>query len=227
MNSTNRNREQQGSRQRMENDRSQFNSSYGRRPQGLSEGYREGYGRYDEQFDDRDRYNQGQRDYDGDFGLLENDAESYRPANRPSPYDTYRQGETDRGRERNRYPLFAEDYQSDRQSSPNFRGVGPKGYRRSDDRIKEDVSDRLTDDSAIDASNLSIDVRDGEVILKGKVEDRHTKRLAEDCCLSVSGVDDVINEIRVRSASKGQGSGETESSKDKKGRKKKEAPSLN
>src|SRR5690606_23118505 len=67
-------------------------------------------------------------------------------------------------------------------------GRGPKGYRRSDERITEDVCDRLTDDPMVDASDITVQVRDGEVTLTGTVEDRRQKRRAEDIVEDVPGV---------------------------------------
>jgi len=78
-----------------------------------------------------------------------------------------------------------------------FTGRGPKGYRRSDDRIREDVCDRLADDPHIDASDIEITVRDGEVTLGGFVRDRGDKRHAEDVTEHVSGVREVHNALRV------------------------------
>ena len=83
----------------------------------------------------------------------------------------------------------------------NHRGRGPKGYKRSDDRIKEDVNDRITDDGSLNASDISVDVSDQEVTLKGTVQTRWEKRRAEDCAESVSGVDHVQNNLRVKSSS--------------------------
>lgn len=78
-------------------------------------------------------------------------------------------------------------------------GKGPKGFKRSDERIREEVSEALFRDNAVDASEVEVNVRDGEVTLSGTVEDRRMKRLAEDCAESVSGVNEVRNEIRVQS----------------------------
>ena len=78
-----------------------------------------------------------------------------------------------------------------------FTGRGPRGYRRSDERIREEVNDRLTDHGDIDASEIEVNVMDGDVVLEGFVDDRRTKRLAEDVAESVSGVRDVINHLRV------------------------------
>jgi hypothetical protein len=78
------------------------------------------------------------------------------------------------------------------------RGVAPRGYRRSDERIREDVCDRLTDDPHTDPSDVEVGVEDGDVSLRGTVGDHRTKRRIEDIALTVGGVHDVINEIRVR-----------------------------
>jgi hypothetical protein len=78
-----------------------------------------------------------------------------------------------------------------------YSGRGPKGYRRSDDRIREDVCERLTEHPDIDASDVEIRVVNAEVVLLGNVEDRHQKRMAEDVAESVSGVQDVRNDLKI------------------------------
>lgn len=85
-----------------------------------------------------------------------------------------------------------------RREMDQYRGRGPKGYTRSDDRIKEDVNDRLTDDGSLDATDIEVDVNDREVTLSGTVNSRFDKRRAEDLAESVSGVSHVQNNIRVR-----------------------------
>jgi hypothetical protein len=79
----------------------------------------------------------------------------------------------------------------------NFAGRGPKEYRRSDDRIREEVCDLFTDDPALDASEVSVKVDGGEITLTGTVTTRDQKRRAEDIAERVSGVRDVINQIRL------------------------------
>jgi hypothetical protein len=79
----------------------------------------------------------------------------------------------------------------------SFRGRGPKNYRRSDERILEEVSDRLTQDHDVDASEIEVTVADGQVTLTGTVNSRHQKRIAEDVAESCSGVVDVHNRLRV------------------------------
>ncbi len=78
------------------------------------------------------------------------------------------------------------------------RGRGPQGYRRSDERIREDVSDRLTDDAWLDASSISVEVKDAEVTLAGTVAHRADKRRAEDIADMCSGVGHVQNNLRVK-----------------------------
>jgi len=80
------------------------------------------------------------------------------------------------------------------------RGQGPKGYKRSDDRIREDLSDRLMQVN-VDAGDVSIQVRDGEVTLEGTVNDRSTKRRIEDLAEGVLGASQVNNHLRVQSSS--------------------------
>jgi len=96
-----------------------------------------------------------------------------------------------------------------------FSGVGPKDYKRSDERIQEEVCERLCHDSSIDASNIDVSVKDGLVTLAGSVEDRNTKRMAEACVEELSGVKDVTNNIRVhntRQNSNGSDSGTSKNS---------------
>jgi len=78
-----------------------------------------------------------------------------------------------------------------------YTGRGPKGYTRSDERIREDVSDHLWTDPWIDASEMTVLVKDGEVTLEGTVEDRFAKRLAEDIAENCVGVRDVHNRLRI------------------------------
>ncbi|MEO8842667.1 MAG: BON domain-containing protein, partial [Kofleriaceae bacterium] len=66
-------------------------------------------------------------------------------------------------------------------------GKGPQGFQRSDERLKEMVHETLTDHGEVDATHIIVDVKNGEVTLTGTVEDRRTKRLAEDAVETVTG----------------------------------------
>ena len=79
----------------------------------------------------------------------------------------------------------------------SHRGRGPRGYTRSDERIKEDINDELTESWYLDASDIEVEVNEGNVVLTGMVNSRYDKRLAEDLAEDVSGVKNVENRIRV------------------------------
>jgi osmotically-inducible protein OsmY len=85
----------------------------------------------------------------------------------------------------------------DRGPQPSYRGRGPKNYQRSDDRIREDVCERLAMDHDVDASDIEVSVAEGVVTLNGSVNERYAKRLSEDICESVRGVKDVQNNLRI------------------------------
>jgi osmotically-inducible protein OsmY len=85
-------------------------------------------------------------------------------------------------------------------SRPNYAGRGPRGYQRTDDRIREDVCDWLTDDPRIDASDVEVQVSKGEVTLAGSVRSRDEKRFAEDVVERITGVREVNNGLKVRPA---------------------------
>lgn len=75
---------------------------------------------------------------------------------------------------------------------------GPKGYKRSDDRIREDVSDRLGENPYLDCSEVEVSVSNGEVTLTGSVRSRQEKFLLEEIADDVSGVNEVHNQVRVK-----------------------------
>lgn len=79
----------------------------------------------------------------------------------------------------------------------DHRGRGPRDYVRSDERIADDIIDRLTDDEHIDASEILVMVENGVVTLTGDVPERHMKHRAEDLVANARGVRDVHNAIRI------------------------------
>lgn len=127
-------------------------------------------------------------------------------------YDNLGQGRgfgnlSERGEDMGNRPVWERDRSRragfDTGSSPGqrqgkFRGKGPRNYQRSDERVSEDINDRLADDYLIDASDIEVTVRSCEVTLSGMVENRDAKRRAEDIAESVSGVKNVENRLRVR-----------------------------
>jgi len=93
---------------------------------------------------------------------------------------------------------FGDEDAERRRRQDHHRGRGPRNYTRSGDRIREDVSDRLTDDWRVDASEIEVTVSGSEVTLTGTVTSRDQRRRAEDIAESVSGVTHVQNNLRVK-----------------------------
>jgi osmotically-inducible protein OsmY len=77
-------------------------------------------------------------------------------------------------------------------------GRPPRGYQRPDERIREEICDRLIDHEWIDASDVDVRVQNGEVTLIGVVMERQAKRSLEDLAESILGVKEVHNQIRVK-----------------------------
>jgi len=74
---------------------------------------------------------------------------------------------------------------------------GPKGYQRSDERLREDISERLMEADNIDSSEVSVQVVSGKVNLEGTVPDRYMKHAIEDLVDACPGVQDIDNRVRV------------------------------
>lgn len=83
-------------------------------------------------------------------------------------------------------------------SRENHIGKGPKGYRRSKERILEEANERLSHDYGLDATDIEVNYVDECLVLTGEVHSRHDKRLAEDIVEDISGVVDVVNELRIK-----------------------------
>lgn len=77
-------------------------------------------------------------------------------------------------------------------------GRGPRGWSRSDERIREEICEAMARHGHLDPSHLSVEVRDGEVTLEGEVPNRLQKRLAERITDEVLGVIDVHNRLTIR-----------------------------
>lgn len=130
------------------------------------------------------------------LGLRRNIEEPFRRPAFERPWSPGQRGERLSG-----FPASGGTYEEARSSTwqvPGpYTGRGPKGYRRSDERIFEDICERLAAHGGVDASDMEVRVEGGEVTLEGVVEDRRTKRLAEDVSEGVRGVEDVHNRLRL------------------------------
>ena len=209
-----RNRFQMGSSDEYRRNRSENRGEYDRG--------REGYwGRgWEHEHDERSRYGnpvggsgfeRGYNQSTGGYSQRYNYPSGYRSGQQygEHDYDYDRNRESYRGGERGWWDRasdevaswFGDDEAERRRrmdEQRHHRGRGPKGYRRSDERIKEDVNDRLSDDYYIDASDVEVMVQNTEVTLTGTVRNRNDKRRAEDIAESVSGVTNVENRLRVK-----------------------------
>lgn len=75
---------------------------------------------------------------------------------------------------------------------------GPKGYQRSDERLREVILERLMEASYIDSSDVTVAVSGAKVVLEGSVPERRMKHAIEDLADACPGVQDIENRIRVK-----------------------------
>jgi osmotically-inducible protein OsmY len=168
-----------------------YDTDYGRttsRFYGRS-GYEYGREDYDDERDDRRAY--GARAYAGRGDEREGGSWLDRAADQVRSWFGGDDDSDDRDRRREMRPGG--------RGEGRFRGRGPRNYRRSDERVREEVCDRLTDNEWLDASDVEVGVVAGEIILTGTVDSRYAKRIAENIAESVMGVTHVQNNLRVHS----------------------------
>jgi len=194
-------------------------SDYGRGYGGQSRGSRSGYGgtgggygNYGGAYTgEAGSYGQG-RAAEGGVGSYVSDYE--RRYGGGSQDHNYGRSERDQGRDRgsssnrdwwdratDEVSSWFGDKNAERRRQMDHSGRGPKNYSRSDERIREDVSDRLTDDPLVDASEIDVTVQNQEVTLSGTVHTRRQRRLAEEVGEEISGVKHVQNNLRVKEPS--------------------------
>jgi hypothetical protein len=76
-------------------------------------------------------------------------------------------------------------------------GRGPKDWKLTDERLKEKVCDVLMHSHDVDPSHFEVIVKDKVVFLKGSIESKGMKRVAEDLVESIPGVEDVFTELKI------------------------------
>jgi len=91
----------------------------------------------------------------------------------------------------------------DEDRGPHY-GKGPKGYKRSDERTREDVCDAIAHQGHIDATDVEVKVEGGIVTLSGTVIHRHDKRGLEHIAERCRGVHEVHNELRLKRSDAGK-----------------------
>ncbi|HST51205.1 MAG TPA: BON domain-containing protein [Pyrinomonadaceae bacterium] len=175
--------------------------------------YETDYGRTTSRFYGRSGYDYGREDYDErpNYGSARSDYGRHayggrideRGMERESGFRNWWDRAADEvlswfggeGTEKRRHVYDSRDARA--HGAGKFRGRGPKNYRRSDERIQDEINDRLTENEWLDASDVDVSVNSGVVILSGAVDSRYARRLAEEIADSVSGVVNVQNNLRV------------------------------
>lgn len=97
-----------------------------------------------------------------------------------------------------RQPLGEEGREPDPRRSERRYPPGPKGYQRSDERLREDISERLMEARYVDSSDVTVAVSGAKVVLEGTVPERRMKHAIEDLADACPGVQDIENGIRLR-----------------------------
>jgi len=166
------------------------------------------------EYRESDSYERG-----ADFDRDERDDESFNPeyarsrfaepyTSRPAPRSRFAEPYTGGQFARSQYGMGA-NYYADRFdhssrgygfSGPvnsGFAGIGPKGYKKSDERLHEEACEALYRNPWVDASEVDVKVKDGVITVSGTVRTREEKREAESCMENISGVVDIRNELRL------------------------------
>jgi hypothetical protein len=71
----------------------------------------------------------------------------------------------------------------------------PRGERRTDEEIRDEIQGLLVQHSQVDASDIQVSVQDGVVTLSGNVESWLEKQIAESVVRNVLGVLEVNNQL--------------------------------
>jgi osmotically-inducible protein OsmY len=63
--------------------------------------------------------------------------------------------------------------------------------------MRDEACQVLQRDGEVDASEIEVTCENSVITLTGTVQDRQSKRRAEQCAESVYGITDVMNELRI------------------------------
>lgn len=77
------------------------------------------------------------------------------------------------------------------------RSGGTDAEHLPDERIREDVCDRLMQFGPVDCVSIDVDVADGVVMLRGEVYSRDVSSRVEEVVQSVLGVRSIDNRLKV------------------------------
>lgn len=67
----------------------------------------------------------------------------------------------------------------------------------SDDFISDTIRQKLAADSVVKGGSIQVDVKDGVVTLKGRVEEDKQKERAEKLAKKTDGVKNVVNQLQI------------------------------
>jgi len=85
-----------------------------------------------------------------------------------------------------------------RMAGPSRHPLAPQSIQRSDEQIYEDICEALMQRDEVDSSDVTVAVREGEVMLEGSVPQRYMRYLIEDLAAGHPAVRDVDNRTTVR-----------------------------
>lgn len=132
------------------------------------------------------------------------------PSRRADPYPSYPSGQpaqpdqrdrgyqADAGRNYRQRSRGDQSFGQERSPYGYSRRVGPKNYTRTDERIREELCERLAHESGLDVSDVDVVVMGSIVTLTGSVDNRRIKYEVEDIADDTFGVTDVINKLHIR-----------------------------
>ncbi len=97
------------------------------------------------------------------------------------------------------YPRTDDHFEyNDWRTPGDFTGYGPADYvQPEDDRIMDEVNERLMQNGQLNALGINVVVSDGKVSLQGVVSNERDRVIAENITYSVPGVRRVYDRLRI------------------------------
>lgn len=80
----------------------------------------------------------------------------------------------------------------------DHRGHGPRDWRKSDDRLREEVCEALAADATLDARDLNVGADDTDIVLSGVAPCVEARARAEEIAARVVGVRAVHNFVGIK-----------------------------
>jgi len=89
-----------------------------------------------------------------------------------------------------------DDYSGSYETYPDYSGIAPRSYQRSDESLLEAISEALTWSPDVDATDITIAVKNGDVILSGTVPDRTMIYIVDELLEEIYGIKNIDNHIK-------------------------------